>query len=1856
MTAQVSHPDALLQELLGQAWQYLFRQDLVKSMEFARQASTVAPDSPEVAHILGLLASRDERPDLALPLLQKALTGGVTERRLRDMAEALLSAGHAQAALAPVQDAIRHFGESAESLGLLAAVQVALQQFDDAARSASKAIQLKPHLMAWEGTLSFCELIRQRFYAGFRTLTGRSQNLAWESRCPAIHLSAPSDLWLRNEQGPGDTLFYLRYASVLAERGWKLHVQCDRKTKPLLRETGLFESVKEELRIPHQGFWLNMGDLPLAAMQLVGETVASPIAMRPDPVRVEKIREKLAKHGPAPYVAVTWRAGPRGRKLRAGLRMYDKSIDPGRLGSVLAATGATVISVQRVPDPAETAQFRNALGREFVDMSQLNDKLEDMLALLSIVDEYVAVPNTNIHLRASLAKSAQVLVNQPVQDWRWLAEGESSPWYPAMTIFRQSLQGEWDEALRRMAEVLSRSLGDRQPAVETQSSPVLKPDFSDTLAVGWAALSNADITQAIASAQQVLAQDSRNAGAFHLLGWSAMRDLKLELAASVLQQAVALAPTDGRIIGDYVRCLVANEKVDDAIGVATDALANQSLQNKSGVYYGRAAAYAKNNALELAVADYQQCIRENPNRLDAPEYSGLARLKLGDARAGFRESTARKVAQRPELLNDWCCPVLRPEHKGTRVLIKRDMGLGDELTYLRYLPWLTAAGVEVDYWAGKKLVPLLERMGYLHQVFSDGEAPPERANYDLSFIVNDLPVAVERLGSPEIAPPLPLTPRPDLVEKWKAWLQNLGEGPYIGLTWKAGVGVQGAGNIFSKLAKAVDVDQFAEALAPVKATWISLQRNVMAEEMQDFERKLGAPVHDAAAQTDDLEDLLALLSLLDENVGVSNTNMHLRAGLGKGSLVLVQNPGGDWRWGVEGTGSPWFPESRVYRQDTDGDWTPALFALSSELRQAYGMRETTIGISGAVPKAQNLSSRRLIWVTAGAIKNEHGRKTSPLASARYRVIAPSEALQQQGWQSEIVNEELSQVMGGWGGAVPKMGDTVIISKVFGDQALRLAQDAKARGARLVADFCDNFLDHPKRGPLQHSLLRMADQVVAATDGMAHAIKKHGYRVDAVISDPVEMQRAAPVFSPGSTLKLLWFGHAVNLDTLNPLLPRLAEFARRQPLTLNVVTLLPNGKADLDKIVPAGLSVNYTPWSVEATREAIAACDIVVIPVLASQYKIAKSPNRLLEPLWAGRMVVAGPLPAYQPFGDSAWVGENLIEGLQWAIDNPQEVAQRIEQGQQDIEQFFTLEAIAARWNQLLETQPVPATHGETPQAAAVENQNDAFSDSPWFDAKWYRQQHPELQSDTEAVRHFLAQGTNSVVQPSPMFDPREAARLFGETSSTPAAILERYRKKFVPLHRESVGQLKKIAVFTAIFGGYDDPPKVENPDAAIDYILFTDHFEGEPPAPWQVRVLPRTFDDPQVDARRVKVLSHLFLPEYDVAVWMDGNVTAHNVTADNVRRILSHAPIALCRHQFRGCIYDEAAQIIKTAKDATPPVMRQIRYYQALGFPRGYGLHATMFLVRNHRDPSIRKFNSRWWEILSGHSKRDQLSFDFVRWEQGAQVISLPLNCRENTLFQWGTRQDKGHKGQVRRNDETRKRAFATAENIPSDQFYDAACERWHAPFLLQLREYNERLAQAGMLLQYDNPLYLKGEKRSLFALPDPRLGQLREQFLSMVGESGHVAELGFDTGHAALLALNYSGARYTVVLDPATPAEHRIAAFETLQGSANGRLSVCTDVSGVQTLDACYLNGEMSADSFKQSLKWVFSNAPDGAKILVSGLFDEARRKLLESMLRSACARHSLASVGLGVYLATFSFTNGTRDATAIDQEATSN
>ena len=264
-------------------------------------------------------------------------------------------------------------------------------------------------------------------------------------------------IFLRAEEGIGDILFYLRFAPELARRGATFTLECP---PPMAKLAPLLEGRVRVGGAAASDLPLWIADLPAV---LQSDAVAPAFPLQAEAAQAARVREALARLGPPPYLALTWRAGTDLRRAReigahaAGVRLVYKEIALELLGQSVRGWRGTLLSLQRGLQPGELAALREAAGAQVHDLAPMTKDLRETLALLTQLDEHVAVLNTNMHLLASLGRTARVLVPRPL-DWRWMREGDS-PWFPGFTVYRQPAGLDWREPLARLRRELAISAG-----------------------------------------------------------------------------------------------------------------------------------------------------------------------------------------------------------------------------------------------------------------------------------------------------------------------------------------------------------------------------------------------------------------------------------------------------------------------------------------------------------------------------------------------------------------------------------------------------------------------------------------------------------------------------------------------------------------------------------------------------------------------------------------------------------------------------------------------------------------------------------------------------------------------------------------------------------------------------------------------------------------------------------------------------------------------------------------------------------------------------------------------------------------------------------------------------------------------------------------------------------------------------------------------------------------------------------------------------------------------------------------------------------------------------------------------------
>jgi GT2 family glycosyltransferase len=218
-----------------------------------------------------------------------------------------------------------------------------------------------------------------------------------------------------------------------------------------------------------------------------------------------------------------------------------------------------------------------------------------------------------------------------------------------------------------------------------------------------------------------------------------------------------------------------------------------------------------------------------------------------------------------------------------------------------------------------------------------------------------------------------------------------------------------------------------------------------------------------------------------------------------------------------------------------------------------------------------------------------------------------------------------------------------------------------------------------------------------------------------------------------------------------------------------------------------------------------------------------------------------------------------------------------------------------------------------------------------------------------------------------------------------------------------------IVAYTAITGDYDDlKPQPHSAIKSTPFVAFLDRPLGKfEPTFWEVRPVHNEFKDPNRNAKIHKVMPHLFFPDKEYSLWLDGSCKIEfPFSIERLIQIyLSDTDFAVFRHPDRNCIYQEANVCLTRRLDDQETIRQQINRYTKEGYPSNNGLAECSILLRRHT-PAVQKFNEAWWEEIKNGSRRDQISFNYVVRKTGLKIRYFPGDLRKiNHLFK-----REGHK------------------------------------------------------------------------------------------------------------------------------------------------------------------------------------------------------------------------------------------------------
>ncbi|MGH8489835.1 MAG: TIGR03032 family protein [Gammaproteobacteria bacterium] len=261
---------------------------------------------------------------------------------------------------------------------------------------------------------------------------------------------ADKTLFVYAEQGAGDAIHFARYLPLVAERCRRLLLVCRADLLPVFATIAGITELREPGQFEVQEFDVH---LPLLSLPRVFATTPSTIPARVPYVDVSAIRRRKDSDALPPIadsrlpkIGIVWAGSPTHKNDRR------RSCPLGALVPLLRTSGVDFYSLQKGEPSRELAELPSEVTVQ--DLGPALHDYGDAALALDALDLLIGVDTSVVHLAGALGKPVWLLLSD-VADWRWGSEGETTPWYSSVRLFRQAQRGDWTGVIARTVKALA---------------------------------------------------------------------------------------------------------------------------------------------------------------------------------------------------------------------------------------------------------------------------------------------------------------------------------------------------------------------------------------------------------------------------------------------------------------------------------------------------------------------------------------------------------------------------------------------------------------------------------------------------------------------------------------------------------------------------------------------------------------------------------------------------------------------------------------------------------------------------------------------------------------------------------------------------------------------------------------------------------------------------------------------------------------------------------------------------------------------------------------------------------------------------------------------------------------------------------------------------------------------------------------------------------------------------------------------------------------------------------------------------------------------------------------------------------
>lgn len=357
-----------------------------------------------------------------------------------------------------------------EARVMLASTLQEVRRLDDAERELDAVLARQPDHPGAHLCLGLGRLARGDLAAGWAHFEWR-----WRTPTMATHRrQLPVPEWtgedpaglvilVHHEQGFGDSLQFARFAPLLAARGARVRIEVP---KALIR---LFRSLPG-VEVLEPGQPLGALDRHVPMMSLARyfapsvDAIPSAQYLYAPAEGVARWRDLLAADTNL-KVGLAWAGDPRPDLPEATRIDRRRSVALRDLAPLAGVEGVSWYSLQLGAGAAQARSPDNRI-RLIDHTAQLRD-FADTAAFMAALDLVVTVDTSVVHVAGATGRPTWLL-SRFDGCWRWLLEGETSPWYPSVRVFRQPAHGPWTPVVAELTSALRR-------AVEQHAQPGAAP-------------------------------------------------------------------------------------------------------------------------------------------------------------------------------------------------------------------------------------------------------------------------------------------------------------------------------------------------------------------------------------------------------------------------------------------------------------------------------------------------------------------------------------------------------------------------------------------------------------------------------------------------------------------------------------------------------------------------------------------------------------------------------------------------------------------------------------------------------------------------------------------------------------------------------------------------------------------------------------------------------------------------------------------------------------------------------------------------------------------------------------------------------------------------------------------------------------------------------------------------------------------------------------------------------------------------------------------------------------------------------------------------------------------------------------